>query len=42
MDKESVAGGEIARATAVAAELAEATGPDDPAAGAGNEPDDDR
>jgi hypothetical protein len=42
MVKESETGGEIVRAAAVAAELAEATSPDDPAAGAGNEPDDKR
>ena len=38
MEKQSESGGEIARAAAIAAELAEATSPDDPAAGAGNEP----
>jgi hypothetical protein len=42
MEKASAAGGEIARAAAVAAKLAEATSPDDPAAGAGAEPDDER
>jgi small-conductance mechanosensitive channel len=42
MDKASEAGGEIARAAAVAAELAEAVSPDDPAADAGKQPDDER
>jgi len=42
MDKASEAGGEIARAAAAAAELAEAVSPDDPAAGAGKQPDDER
>jgi small-conductance mechanosensitive channel len=42
MDKASETGGDIARAAAAAAELAEATSPDDPAAGAGAEPDDER
>ncbi|MEE8456145.1 MAG: mechanosensitive ion channel domain-containing protein [Limibaculum sp.] len=42
MDKASEAGGEIARAAAVAAELAEAVSPDDPAAGAGKQSDDER
>ncbi len=42
MEKQSESGGEIARAAVVAAELAEATSPDDPAAGAGNKPDDER
>jgi small-conductance mechanosensitive channel len=42
MDKASETGGDIARAAAAAAELAEATSPDDPAAGAGKGPDDER
>ena len=42
MDKASEAGGEIARAAAAAAELAEAVSPDDPAAGAGKQPGDER
>ena len=42
MDKASEADGGIARAATVAAELAEATGPDDPAAGGGAKPDGER
>jgi small-conductance mechanosensitive channel len=42
MDKEGAAGGEISRAAAVATELAEATDAENPAAGAGGNPDDQR
>jgi hypothetical protein len=42
MDKEGAAGGEISRAAAVATELAEATDVENPAAGAGGNPDDQR
>ena len=42
VDKASETGGEIARAAAVAAELAEAASPDDPAPRAGVEPGDER